>query len=70
MLNAVLPFSELADDRSQREPGDELHRVIVDARFAANRVNRHDVRMMQMGRGLDLDLKPLNRSGVERGGVR
>ena len=49
---------------------DELHGVEGHAPLAADRVDRHDVRVVQAGGGLGLELEPLQLPGVERRGER
>src|SRR5262245_38379633 len=46
----------------------KLHGVIVNALIATDAENRHDVRMVQLRRGLGLDLKSLALLGVNRRG--
>ncbi len=49
---------------------DELHGVVVDALVAADRVDGHDVGVVQLGRRLRLVLEALQLPGVERRGER
>ncbi len=42
----------------QRLSLDELHGVVMDAPLASYRINRHDVRMMELGGGQGFGLKP------------
>ena len=45
---------------------DELHGVVVDAALAADGVDRHDVRVVQLRRRLGLVLEALQLPGVQR----
>ena len=47
---------------------DELHGVVIDAAFAADGIDRHDVGVMQMRGGLGLVLEAVQVLGVERRG--
>ena len=40
---------QFADHIGERAPLDELHRVVVHAALATDGVDRHDVRMVQVG---------------------
>ncbi len=60
----------LVKNRSQAAALDELHGVVVDALVATDAKNRHDVRMLELGGGLGLDLEPLPMFGIDRRGKR
>ena len=60
--------AKLVEDGGQAAAVDELHGVVVDAVVAADAEDRHDVRMVQLGGGLGLDLEPLALLGVDRRG--
>ena len=68
-VQAVEP-AQLGDHRGQGLAVDELHGVVVHAALAADGVDRDDVRVVQAGGGLGLDLEPLELPGVERRGER
>ena len=68
-LQALEP-AQLADQGGQGLALDELHRVVMHAPLAADREDRHDVGVVQLRRGLGLDLEPLQLPGVERRGER
>ena len=61
---------QLADHLGQGLALDELHGVVVHAALAADGVDRHDVGVVQAGRGLGLELEPLQLPGVQRRGER
>src|SRR5207302_10180813 len=61
---------QLSDSRGQRLALDELHGVEMDAALAADRVDGHDVRVMQMGGGPGLVLEALQLPRIERQGKR
>ena len=60
---------QLADDPRQVAAVDEPHRVIGHPLGRSGGEDRHDVRMVQAGGGLRLDLEPLEMPGVERRGI-
>ena len=62
--------AEIANDLGQRSPLDELHGVEVHAAVGADREDRHDVAMVQIGRRLRLGLKPQEVPRVHRRGER
>ncbi len=62
--------AHVADHVGERLPFDELHGVEVHAALGADGVNRHNVRVMQLGGGLGLIAEALQVFGVERGGER
>ncbi len=63
-------LAKLADDHGERLPVDELHGVKMHAAFGTDRVNRDDVRVVQLGGGLGLVLEALQVLGVESGRER
>src|SRR5262245_61807481 len=58
--------TEFADHRVEWPAFDELHRVIVNATVAADRVDGNDVRVMQLGSGMRLGSEPPELFGVQR----
>ena len=62
--------AQLADHRGEGPAVDELHGVEVDAALAADRVDGHDVGVVQLGGGLGLVLEALQVLGVQRRGER
>ena len=58
------------EQRRERLPFDELHRVVVHAVLFADREHRHDVRMLHLGRGLGLVLEAADLLRVVPGGER
>ena len=60
--------THLAHELRQAPPVDELHGVEMDPPVAAGREHRHDVGMVELGRGLGLDQEPLPLPGIDRGG--
>ena len=60
--------TELVDDGRQAAALNKLHRVVVDTLVTADTEDGHDVSMMQLRRGLGLDLEPLALLGVDRRG--
>jgi hypothetical protein len=65
-----IPAAQPGDQPGERRPLDELHGVVVDAPLAADRVHRHDVRVVELRGGLGLDAEPSDLAGVDRGGQR
>jgi hypothetical protein len=63
-------LAQVADHGGHGLALDVLHRVVVDTLLAADREDRHDVGVMQLGRGLGLGLEPPQPVGVERRGER
>ena len=66
----AVELPQLGDHLGQGSPVDELHGVVVHAPLAADGVDRHDVRVVQAGGGLGLDLEPLQLPRVHRRGER
>ena len=60
-------FSNLTEDLREVRTVHEPHRVIVNPAIDADRVDRHDVRMLQMGRHPGLVLEPRQPTFVEQG---
>ena len=58
-------LTQLLDDLREGLPLDELHRVVVDAALAADRVDVDDAGMLQRRGGLGLILEPLEMPRVE-----
>ncbi len=65
-----VPAAELVDLLGEGRPVDELHGVIVDPALAADRVDRDDVRMVQVRGRLGLDAEPGYLLRVDGGGER
>ncbi len=63
----MIQLPKVVNQCGQRLAFDILHRVKVDAALAADREDRHDIRVVQLGGGLGLDLKPAQLLGIERG---
>ena len=61
---------QFANNTGQVAAVDELHRVIMHAALIADGMDRHDIRMMQMRRGLRLVFEALQLLGIERRGQR
>ena len=61
--------TQVADDPGQVAAVDESHRVIGHASGRSRGKDGHDVRMVQAGGGLRLDLEPLEMPRVERRGA-
>ena len=59
LLDARGLTSQLADDLGKAVPLHKLHRVEMHASIATGRVDRHDVGMVKLRRGLSFDQKPL-----------
>ncbi len=59
---------QLLDEGGPRQAVDELHGVEVHAPLAAHGVYRHDVGVVQMGRGHRFVLEALELLGVQRRG--
>jgi len=59
---------QLLDKSGQGLSLDELHGVEVDAAFAADEINRHDVLMLEMSGRVGLVLKALKLLGVQGSG--
>ena len=62
--------AQVADDGGQAVSVDELHGVVVDAVLAADAEDRDNMRVMELGGRMGLDLEPLPMLGVESGGER
>jgi hypothetical protein len=62
--------AQLGNDLGQRLPFDELHGIVVHAPLTAHRIDRHDVLVVQMRRGLRFVLESLELFGVHRRGKR
>ena len=60
--------THLAHELRQAPPVDILHGVEMDPPVAAGREDRHDVGMVELGRGLGLDQEPLPLPGIDRRG--
>ncbi len=58
------------DEGGQAAAVDELHGVVVDSLLATDVEDGHDVRVVQLRRGLGLDLESLPLLGVDGGGER
>ena len=54
---------DLVEDRVEAEPGDELHRVVVQPVVLADAEDRHDVRVVQPRRGPGLAVEPADLLG-------
>src|SRR5262249_11184848 len=63
-LGLAAGLLQLTNDFGEGSSFDELHGVEVHAALAADRVDRNDVRMMQLGRGLRLVLEALQMLGI------
>ena len=61
----VAKAAELADQRGEALPFDELHGVIVDAALAADRVHRDDLLVLHVRRGQCLGLESLEPAGID-----
>ena len=61
---------QVSDHVGQRLTVDELHGVEVDRPFTADRVNRDDILVVQVGRRLGLVLEALQLLGVQGGRER
>ena len=66
---ALLP-PPLGDRLGQGLALDELHGVVVDAALAADRIDRDDVRVVELGGGQGLGLEPAELGRVHRRGER
>ena len=66
----VAKAAQLSDQRGEALPVDELHRVVVDAALAADRVHRHDPLVLHVGRRQGLGLEALEAAGVDGRGER
>ena len=62
--------SQVADHLGERLAFDVLHGVEMDRPLAAHGKDRHDVRVVQLCRGLGLVLEPLELLRVQDGGER
>ena len=58
---------QLVDHLVEARSRDELHHIVVQAAALADAEDRHDIGMVQPGRGLGLALEPLEVVGVEQG---
>ena len=67
---AVAKNTQILDQRGEALPLDELHGVIVDAPLAADRVHRHDLLVLHVGRRECLGLEALEAPGVDGRGER
>ena len=65
---AATRLSQLADYRVQALAVDELHRVVSDVTVLAHVEDRHDVGMVQPGRGPGFAAEPGQRRAVAAGG--
>ena len=66
----IAKATQLADQRGEALPVDELHRVIVDAALAADRVHRHDLLVLHVRRREGLGLESLEAARVDGRGER
>ena len=66
----VAKATKLPDQRGEALPVDELHRVVMDAALAADRVHRHDPLVLHVGRRQCLGLEPLEPARVDGRGER
>jgi hypothetical protein len=57
--------SWLAEEIRERGPMDQLHGMVVDTAVTADRKNRNNMRMIEQGRDVGLDLKSCQRPAVE-----
>ena len=57
--------TKIVEDGGQAAAVDKLHDVVVDTSVATDVEDRHDVRVVQLRRGLGLDLEPLALLGVD-----
>ena len=61
-------MTKLVEEGGQAAAVDKLHDVVVDSLVATDVEDGHDMRMVQLRRGLGLDLEPLALLGVDGGG--
>ena len=66
----VAKAAQLSDQRGQALPLDELHRVVVDAALAADRVHRDDLLVLHVRRGQRLCFEALEAARVDGRGER
>ncbi len=69
-IRLVAKAAELANQRGEALPVDELHRVVVDAALAADRVHRDDPLVLHVRRGQRLGLEALEAARVDGRGER
>ncbi len=62
--------AQFSDQRGEALPLDELHGVVVDAALAADRVHRHDLLVLHVGRRQCLGLEALEAPRVDGRGER
>ena len=62
--------AEVADDGGEAAAVDELHGVVVNAVVAAHAEDRDNMRVVELGGRVGLDLEPLAVLGVDGGGER